>query len=235
MGANETRITRITRAIDTVTSIFRCHGLQSVPPNADRLGGHDLLYWVGFLGLLSGWFLFVYMPQCRRFERLTGRQQALVLELETEKKDLARLHQGIASLHKGDALAWERAARNRLGWLEPGEVLDAEKWLQSRNAFAGGQSLIGNRGAQRLAPSMPVLPRPRVPQIPRPQQSVPSGFTRTHAPPENALPFANSGALGPTAAQPPLPPAIPLLPPRSGFATVQRASTAQPVNFQRRN
>src|SRR5437762_1218714 len=113
MDANETRVTRITRAIASVTSIFRCHGLQKVAPNADRIGAHDLLYWLAFLAVVSGWFLFVYMPQCRRFEKLSGRQQALLLELDSDKKELARLRRGIDSLNHGDALAWERAARKR--------------------------------------------------------------------------------------------------------------------------
>ena len=230
MAANETHISRLTRAVSSVTSIFRCHGLETISPNADRIGGHDLVYWIGFLTAVSAWFLFGYMPQCRRYENLIGRQQVLSLQLETEKKQLARLHQGIDSLHNGDALAWERAARKRLGWLEPGEVLDADKFLQSRNAVAS--TLPANRTPQRSSPTAPVLPRPRVPQIPHPQQSVPSGFTHIHAP---ALPFADSGALGPAAPQPPQPPlpppiapTLPILPQRPGFTYVQRVSVRQP-------
>src|SRR5260221_442574 len=91
MGANETHITRITRAIGSVTSIFRCQGLQPVSANADRIGGHDLLYWMSFLALISAWFLFVYMPQCWRYEKLVGRQQALILQFDSDKKELDRL------------------------------------------------------------------------------------------------------------------------------------------------
>jgi hypothetical protein len=231
MGANETHTSRLTRAVSSVTSIFRCHGLETISPNADRIGGHDLLYWIGFLTAVSAWFLFGYMPQCRRYEKLTGRQQVMALQLETEKKELARLHQGIDSLHNGDALAWERAARKRLGWLEPGEVLDAQKFLQSRAAFA--TNLQTNRTPLRSAPAAPVLPRPRVPQIPHPQQSVPSGFTHIHAP---VLPFADSGALGPAAAQPPLPPPappLPVLPQRPSVTYLQRVSMRPPASVAR--
>ncbi len=94
-------MTRITRAFGTVTSIFRCHGLQHLPPGVDRVGGHDLFYWCGFLALMTGWFLFVYAPQCRRVEKLTGRQQALALELTQDSRALARLEQGIGDLRQG--------------------------------------------------------------------------------------------------------------------------------------
>ncbi len=238
MAANETHITRITRAIGTVTSIFRCHGLQVISPNADRIGGHDLLYWVGFLALLSAWFLFVYMPQCRRFERLTGRQQSLVLELDTGKKELAQLRQGIASLHNGDAMAWERAARKRLGWLEPGEVLDAEKWKQSRLALGSLPAVPRgsvNAGIVRTLPSAPMLPRPRVPQIPHAITSTSGALTRIRAPGGH---FAESGALGPTFESPPSPPqapSIPALPRRNNLTFAQRMPVVQPVNFSQRD
>lgn len=209
---------------------FRCHGLQAISPTADKIGGHDLIYWFGFLAALSAWFLFGYMPQCRRYEKLIGREQALTLQLENEKKELDRLHQGIASLQHGDAMAWERAARKRLGWLEPGEVLDVQKFLQSRNAFASLNALPGARTNLKAPSPAPVLPRPRVPQIPHPQQSVPSGFTHIHAP---VVPFADSGALGPAATQPTPPaptlPPLPVMPPRPG-AFLQRVALKPPSN-----
>ncbi|MEI6234529.1 MAG: hypothetical protein WCT04_15860 [Planctomycetota bacterium] len=233
MAANETRITRLTRAIGSVTTIFRCHGLQMISPTADRIGGHDLIYWIGFLLAISAWYLFGYMPQCRRYEKLAGRQQVLTLSLETEKKELGRLRQGIASLQKGDALAWERATRKRLGWLEPGEVLDVDKFLKSRNAFASaGTNPSGIRTLPRQAAPTPVLPRPRVPQIPHPQQSVPSGFTNIRAP---ILPFADSGALGPAASLPPPAPHVPVLPQRPSAPFVQRVSVVRPVTTLRQN
>ena len=236
MGANETRITRITRAIGTVTSIFRCRGLSFVPPTADRIGGHDLVYWIGFLALLSAWFLFAYMPQCRRYERLTGRQESLALELESDKKELARLHSGIASLHNGDALAWERAARKRLGWLEPGEVLDAEKWRQSRNAIAAvrNNSSANPGGALHAAPAAPILPRPRVPQIPHAQNTSPGAITHVRAPANTSVRFADSGALGSTQAQPPAPPPAPIVPTLPQRQPVMLLQGAHVVSYTRR-
>lgn len=231
MGANETRITRITRALGSVTSIFRCQGLQRVSASADRIGGHDLLYWSAFLALISAWFLFVYMPQCRRLERMVGRQQALLLLLDDDKRELARLRKGIASLNRGDALAWERAARKRLGWLEPGEVLDMERWRSARTAVNNGGEL-----SPRSTPPGPVLPRPRVPQIPRPSQSPPVIVTQTPAPVARAmLLLADSGALGPTLLGPPPPPAIPTLPPRAGLPLAHRVSVPAAQTISGRN
>jgi hypothetical protein len=150
---------------------------------------------------------------------MVGRQQALLLQLDADKKELARLHKGIESLNRGDALAWERVARKRLGWLEPGEVLDLERW-RSAQASAG---IRGGEQIPRSAPSSPILPRPRVPQIPRPSQSPPVIVTQTHAPVARAsLLFADSGALGPMVVAPPPRPAIPILPPRSATPVAQR-------------
>ncbi|HLX62485.1 MAG TPA: hypothetical protein VKX17_14500 [Planctomycetota bacterium] len=214
MSATETHISRITRAIGSVTSIFRCHGLQAVAPNADRIGGHDVFYWMCFLALISVWFLFVYMPQCWRYEKLAGRQQALNLEMESDKKELERLKRGIASLNNGDALAWERAARKRLGWLEPGELLDTHRTPQTRTA-SNPMSPVPNS-----APT-PVLSRPRVPPIPH----APGTFAQN--PPlatRTTLHYADSGALGPAAfapAPPPMP-IVPMLPPRWASPVVQQ-------------
>jgi hypothetical protein len=235
MEANETRITRITRALGSVTSLFRCHGLHFVPANADSIGGHDLFYWAAFLVMLSGWFLFIYMPQCRRLERLTGRQQSLALEFETDKKELTRLQRGISSLTQGDPVAWERAARGRLGWLEPGEVLDVEKWKRSRAASNGSVSEQPSRAPQRpaLPAPPPMLPRPTIPRIPR-RSAAPSVVAQTMLRSQASMRFADSGAFGPTIAKPPLPPApaIPALPHRPlPSATAPRQAIAQPVGY----
>lgn len=230
MGANETHISRITRAIGSVTSIFRCHGLQSISPNADRIGGHDILYWMCFLALISLWFLFVYMPQCWRYEKLVGRQQALSLELNGDKKELDRLKRGIASLNNGDALAWERAARKRLGWLEPGELLDTE-----RNSHTRAASNLPSP-VQSNAPSSPVLSRPRVPQIPRASHYTPGVFTQTHPLATRAmLQYADSGALGPAAAFAPPPPPMPIVPalPRRSASPLVQQRVSVPAGLRR--
>ncbi len=215
-------MTRITRAFGTVTSIFRCHGLQHLPPGVDRVGGHDLFYWCGFLALMTGWFLFVYAPQCRRVEKLTGRQQALALELTQDSRALARLEQGIGDLRQGSALAWERAARVRLGWLQPGETLDAGSLLRAApNNGPHPNSIPDWQVAQRpdTQLQLPPLQRPRIPRLPRP--TPPSMLAQTQR-----GQFADAGTLGPTTSRPPAPP-LPLLPPRM----TQRSpavSTAQP-------
>lgn len=209
MAAQDSHFTRVTRAFGSVTSIFRCHGLQYVAPNADSIGGHDVFYWCGFLVLLSGWFLFLYSPQCRRFEKLTGRQQALSLELSSEKKELSRLQQGIGNLKSGDPLAWERAARARLGWLEPGETLDAARLqIDARNAspYLANPRMAPRPGAPN---QLPILQRPRVPSIPQafgPASMLASGSATSRAR------FADAGALGPVLGSPPAAPPAPVIP-----------------------
>jgi hypothetical protein len=208
-------ITRITRVLAGVTSIFRCHGLHAVPSNADNLGGHDLVYWCGFLALMTAWFLFVYMPQCRKGEMLAGRQDALALQLDTDKKELVRLQRGIVSLKSGDSMAWERAARERMGWLEPGEITDVERWRQTHPQF-GARPVYSRPAAPlnaqprlRSAPPAdgisppPSQQRPAVPRLPRLPQP-PTGVAGRDSPAFRAI-----------AGEPPLsPPPLPPLPPQ---------------------
>jgi hypothetical protein len=211
MASSTPPITHITRVLAGVTSIFRCHGLHAVPANADNLGGHDLLYWCGFLASMSGWFLFVYMPQCRKVEMLTGRQDTLALQLENDKKELVRLQRGIASLKNGDSLAWERVARERMGWLEPGEITDLERWRQTHPQF--GARPVYSRPATPLSaqprlrpsgePNSPAPARPSAPRLPRLPQ------------PPTGVAGRDSPAFRAVAGEPPLsPPPLPPLPPQ---------------------
>lgn len=198
MGAavanSDTHITRLVRGLSSVTSIFRCHGLQHTPADADRFGGHDLLYWILFVGLLSVWFLFLFAPQHERLSMLEGRRQVLGTHMGLEKRELKRLQRSIDDLARGDPQAWERAARGRLGWVEPGEVTDLASWNPGRFSRPAID-------AQKTAPAVPpiptgVLPRPAIPPIPLPSPAM----RRMQIALSDA---ANTEILGPTHGTPP--------------------------------
>lgn len=149
---------RVARTFSAVTSqIFRCHGLEHVPPQADDLGGHDLFYWIIFTSALSAWFLFFFAPQRERLEQLRGKREVLAAHLREEKRELARLQRGIADLTRGDPTAWERAARGKLGWTEPGELTDMVAWRHA--------NVLPPRPAPVPAPNAPPVPSPRTQHV----------------------------------------------------------------------
>jgi len=200
VAESDTHVTRLARSLSAVTSIFRCKGLQHTPADADRFGGHDLLYWILFVGFLSGWFLFLFAPQHERLMMLEGRREVLGTHLTLEKRELKRLQRSIDDLARGDPHAWERAARGRLGWVEPGEVTDLASWNP-------GRFVKPAMDAHRVAPQMPnisppVLPRPSIPSIP--SIPLPSPAMRRA---QIAL-NANTEILGPTQGSPPSRPPI---------------------------
>jgi hypothetical protein len=184
MGSTRHRITCAVRTFGTITSqIFRCHGLDQLSSRADQLGLHDVAWWLIFLVALSAWFLLLFAPQRERLNNLAEHQQVLVGHLKAEKRELGRLHRSIDELTRGDPRAWERAARGRLGWLEPGEVIDIVAWNHSHHF---------NPAQLQPTPAIPVppqplhlnlrlgpLPRPAIPPLPTPPPaSTPLGKAR---------------------------------------------------------
>jgi len=204
----ENRVTRAARAVWAATSqIFRCPGLQAVPPDADKLGVHDLAYWVIFLAVLAAWFLFVFAPQTERLGMLEERCQVLKTHLRAEKRELLRLQRSIKDLQHGDPQAWERAARGRLGWVEPGEITDLSRGLPPRQPNGSSDAL--KKPEPALKPP-PLLPRPVIPSLP-----VPPAALR----PQDLVSGDQAGTelLGPSCSSPPspLPPPRPApIPPR---------------------
>ena len=158
----------MTQTLRVVTShLFRCHGLQTIPSDADRFGAHDLAWWIVFLAVISGWFLFIFAPQSERLGMLKDRHTVLCSQLKENTKELQRLRRGISDLAGGDANAWERAARGRLGWLEPGELTDVVAWNQMRVSMEKPVAAPGNTlKPNNLLPRM--LPRPHIPALPVP-------------------------------------------------------------------
>jgi hypothetical protein len=219
MGSPGSRITCAVRSLGSVTSqIFRCHGLQAISERADRLGCHDLAYWLIFVAVLCAWFLFLFVPQRQRLTNLSERQQVLCAQLKAEKRELVRLERSIKDLTRGDPQAWERAARGKLGWLQPGEVTDIVAWNQTHNIRPVIQRLDdGAHGAPTLP--TPSLRQPRVPPLP----IAPLGLGS--AKPAIARESINPDLLGlMRGTPPPLPPRIQVPPsPNHGAMTLAQA------------
>ena len=173
MGSPDTQLAKLTRTFSAFTSqIFRCPGLDTPPADADRIGGQDFAFWLIFLSLIAAWFLFLFAPQRERLKLLESRQQVLTAHLALEKREHVRLQRSTQELMKNDPLAWERAARGRLGWVAPGEVVDVRNWRAARVTVQNRQ-----RGPQ--APEFSLLGNvpqaPQIPQLPR----LPAGFRPT--------------------------------------------------------
>ncbi|MCY3017710.1 MAG: hypothetical protein NTW87_01585, partial [Planctomycetota bacterium] len=163
MGNAESRVTSVARAITAITAkVFRCPGLERVAPDADRLGAHDIAYWLVFVAVIAGWFLFLYAPERERLSMLEGRHQTLTGHLAAERRELARLQRSIKDLTRGDPQAWERAARGRLGWVEPGEITDLKNGIPKPPPKPGSDS---HQTTNAPPPQAPVLPRPAAPPL----------------------------------------------------------------------
>ncbi len=191
MNESKSRITRVAQTITLATSqIFRCRGLQYVPPQADNLGGHDLLYWLIFVLAACVWFLFLFAPQRERRTMLEGRHDALKGHLNAENRELRRLTRGIDDLVRGDPYAWERAARGRLGWVEPGEITDVLAWCRQRKSTQPAPPQR-NTVSTSLSPTALVLPRPAIPSIPAPPTPAQQQILTASAPTRAAPPSLN--------------------------------------------
>lgn len=168
MGSTRSRITCAVRTVGHLTSqMFRCHGLDDLASRADQLGLHDVAWWLIFLVALSAWFLLLFSPQRERLNNLTERQQVLIGHLKAEKRELARLHRSIDELTRGDPRAWERAARGRLGWVEPGEVTDVVAWNHTHNIRPALPPVNALPLEHLTLPTGP-LPKPQIPVLPVP-------------------------------------------------------------------
>jgi hypothetical protein len=144
------------------SQIFRCHGLLRPSPQADQLGFHDLAYWLIFVSILAGWFLFIFAPQRERLQMLQDRTQVLKNHRAAELRERKRMERSIAELQRGDPRAWERAARDRLGWIEPGEITNIAAWIPNQRI----QSRIEFQRPSGPPPIPSVPPRPIVPNLP---------------------------------------------------------------------
>ena len=215
MGSTRHRITCAVRTFGTLTSqIFRCHGLDELSSRADRLGLHDVAWWLIFLVALCAWFLLLFAPQRERLNNLDERQQMLVGHLKAEKRELARLHRSIDELTRGEPRAWERAARGRLGWLEPGEVVDIVAWNLTHNyTFHPPQNTPATPAPQTSPlhlnlPNGP-LPRPAIPPLPAPPPATsPLGKARVVVASQTIDPEALGLVRG---TPPPVPPRTPAM------------------------
>ena len=158
--------------------MFRCHGLDDSSARGDLFGLHDVAWWLVFVVALCAWFLLLFAPQRERLDNLTEREQTLRGHMFAEKRELARLHRSIDELTRNDPYAWERAARGRLGWVEPGELTDLVAWTRTHNIHAPYEPPPCQQNGARLAtpPQMQLpairlpgaLPRPQIPTLPVP-------------------------------------------------------------------
>ncbi len=114
------------------TTLFRCPGLSCQSADADRLGLHDLAWWLVMIAAVGAWYFMMYEPQQQRLQMLNGRTNVLDAQLKAEQIELNRVQREIKALKSNDIRAWERAARAALGWLKPGEITDIQAWRQQQ-------------------------------------------------------------------------------------------------------
>lgn len=156
------------------TQLFRCGGLAPSPEQHDRVGWHDAAFWLVVAAIGAAWYFMLFQPQRQRNGMLGAREQVLQTQVRAERAELDRLRRELALLKSGAKTSWEMAARAKLGWLEPGEVLDLEAWRKRRIAAGKGDPFA--QAPKRL----PAPPGPFAQATPRP---LPSAVPPTRNPP----------------------------------------------------
>jgi hypothetical protein len=87
------------------------------------------LVWAAlFAAFAALWWLGWQAPAARRTALLEGRTAELRGRLTAAERELYRIHAGLDELQRAEPEAWERAARARLGWLAPDEIVDVPAW-----------------------------------------------------------------------------------------------------------
>jgi hypothetical protein len=183
-----------------------------------------------FIVALCAWFLLLFAPQRERLNNLIEREHVLRGHTLAEKHELARLQRSIAELTKNNPFAWERAARGRLGWVEPGEITDVVAWTRSHATRTPASTPGAAPPPQPLAPIGP-LPRPQIPPLPAapPAQVNPKLVVASESIDPEAL-----GLVRGTPPPLPLPAPLPSPPPRvANLQTHPRLVTATLPNRPR--
>lgn len=84
------------------------------------IAGQDL-FWIALAGSIAGFVLLVFRPNRDRIRAAEAECRLLRSEIESLEAGVARLRSWERSLAAGDREAWGAVARERLGWVRPGE------------------------------------------------------------------------------------------------------------------
>jgi len=88
------------------------------------LGGQDF-FWIALAGSIAAFVLLVFKPNRQRLREAEMEQALLRAEISQLEARVTNLRAWEHSLTSGDRDAWSSLARERLGWLAPGETLIA--------------------------------------------------------------------------------------------------------------
>ena len=108
--------------------------------------GQDM-FWVLFAGSVAGFVLLVFQPNRERVREARAECRLLEQEIAALSGRAAHLRRWAAALSAGDADAWAAVARERLGWLAPGERV-----LETSPGFMRGEAVAARRPRAFAAP-----------------------------------------------------------------------------------
>jgi hypothetical protein len=101
--------------------------------------GHDE-FWLLLAGSIAGFVLLVFQPNRERLREARAECRLLGQEIGSLEARAAALRRWVEALGAGEPDAWSAVARERLGWLAPGERVLA--------------SQVGSRSEARTEPGM---------------------------------------------------------------------------------
>ena len=87
--------------------------------------GQDF-FWIFLAGSIAAFVLLVFKPNRQRLRETEAERALLRSEIVQLNERVSHLRAWEQSLSSGDREAWSSLARERLGWLAPGETLLAD-------------------------------------------------------------------------------------------------------------
>jgi hypothetical protein len=127
----------------------RSIGEEDTPqPVRTGFAGQDF-FWIALAGSLAAFVLLVFKPNRARLRETEIEKTLLNAEISQLDRQASRLRAWERSLSSGDADAWSHLARERLGWLKPGEQLLVGTSREDASASPGSARRQGEAPARR--------------------------------------------------------------------------------------
>ena len=100
--------------------------------------GQDF-FWIFLAGSIAAFVLLVFKPNRQRLRETESERALLRSEIVQLNERVTNLRSWEQSLSSGDREAWSSLARERLGWLAPGERLLADGRSDSSQPSSGSR------------------------------------------------------------------------------------------------
>jgi cell division protein FtsB len=117
---------------------------RRAPPAAASIGRD--VFWIALAAAVAGFVLLEFRPNRDRIREARAERRLLEREIASLEGRIARLRLWERRLAEGDREAWAAVAREKLGWLAPGErLLRAGSRPRGRRDLSRAAFVLGRR------------------------------------------------------------------------------------------